>query len=65
MNWTTNRQIAREVADEFTAKNPNKTPFVAGSIGPTNRTASMSPDVNDPGYRAVTLMICVYELQNK
>ena len=47
-------KIAREVADEFTAKNPNKPRFVAGSIGPTNRTASMSPDVNDPGYRAVS-----------
>ncbi len=47
-------KIAREVADEFTAKNPNQPRFVAGSIGPTNRTASMSPNVNDPGYRAVT-----------
>lgn len=47
-------KIAREVADEFTAANPAKPKFVAGSIGPTNRTASMSPDVNDPGYRAVT-----------
>ena len=47
-------KIAREVADEFTTKNPDKPRFVAGSIGPTNRTASMSPDVNDPGYRAVT-----------
>ena len=47
-------KIAREVADEFTVKNPEKPRFVAGSIGPTNRTASMSPDVNDPGYRAVT-----------
>jgi len=47
-------KIAREVADEFTAKNPNQPRFVAGSIGPTNRTASMSPDVNDPGFRAVT-----------
>lgn len=47
-------KIAREVADEFTAKNPSKPRFVAGSIGPTNRTASMSPDVNDPGFRAVT-----------
>lgn len=47
-------KIARAVADEFTAKNPAKPRFVAGSIGPTNRTASMSPDVNDPGYRAVT-----------
>ena len=47
-------KIDREVADEFTAKNPEKPRFVAGSVGPTNRTASMSPDVNDPGYRAVT-----------
>ena len=47
-------KIAKEAADEFTLKNPNKPRYVAGSIGPTNRTASMSPDVNDPGYRAVT-----------
>ena len=47
-------KIAREVADEFTAKNPDKPRFVAGSIGPTNRTASLSPDVNDPGFRAVS-----------
>jgi 5-methyltetrahydrofolate--homocysteine methyltransferase len=47
-------RIAKEVADEFTAKEPNKPRFVAGSIGPTNKTASMSPDVNDPGYRAVS-----------
>lgn len=47
-------KIAREVADEFTEKNPLKPRFVVGSMGPTNRTASMSPDVNDPGYRAVT-----------
>ena len=47
-------KIAKEVAEEFTAKEPNKPRFVAGSIGPTNKTASMSPDVNDPGYRAVT-----------
>ena len=47
-------KLARKVADEFTAKNPNKPRFVAGSIGPTNRTASISPDVNDPGYRAIT-----------
>ncbi len=47
-------KIAREVADEFTAKEPYKPRFVAGSIGPTNRTASMSPDVNDPGFRAVS-----------
>ncbi len=43
-------KIAREVADEFT----DRKRFVAGSIGPTNRTASMSPDVNDPGFRTVT-----------
>ena len=47
-------KIARQVADEFTEKNPDQPRFVAGSIGPTNRTASMSPDVNDPGFRAVT-----------
>jgi 5-methyltetrahydrofolate--homocysteine methyltransferase len=47
-------KIAREIADEFTAREPNKPRFVAGSMGPTNRTASLSPDVNDPGYRAVT-----------
>jgi len=47
-------KIAKEVAQEITTKEPHKPRFVAGSIGPTNRTASMSPDVNDPGYRAVT-----------
>ncbi len=47
-------KIAREVADEFTAKEPHKPRFVAGSIGPTNRTASLSPDVNDPGFRAIS-----------
>ncbi|GAA4279740.1 homocysteine S-methyltransferase family protein [Gaetbulibacter aestuarii] len=47
-------KLAKEVAQEFTTREPNKPRFVAGSIGPTNRTASMSPDVNDPGYRAVT-----------
>lgn len=47
-------KIAKEVADEITANEPHKPRFVAGSIGPTNRTASLSPDVNDPGYRAVT-----------
>jgi len=47
-------RIAREVADEFTLRDPHKPRFVAGSIGPTNRTASMSPDVNDPAFRAVT-----------
>lgn len=47
-------RIAKMVADEFTKKEPNKPRFVAGSIGPTNKTASMSPDVNDPGYRAIS-----------
>ena len=47
-------KLAREVADEFTEKDPSKPRFVAGAIGPTNKTASLSPDVNDPGYRAIT-----------
>src|SRR6201991_3298528 len=47
-------RIAREVVDEHNQKFPDKPRFVAGAVGPTNRTASMSPDVNDPGYRAVT-----------
>ena len=46
-------QLAREVADEFTAREPEKLRFVAGSMGPTNKTASLSPDVNNPGYRAI------------
>ncbi len=47
-------KIARKVADKFTAAQPEKPRFVAGAIGPTNRTASLSPDVNDPGFRAIT-----------
>ena len=47
-------KIARKICDEFTQKNPTKPRFVAGSMGPTNRTASLSPDVNDPGFRAIT-----------
>ncbi|MGF7079282.1 methionine synthase [Mucilaginibacter sp. UYCu711] len=47
-------RIAREAADAYTLKTPDKPRFVAGAVGPTNRTASLSPDVNDPGYRAVT-----------
>jgi len=47
-------RLAREAADEFTAKNPSKPRFVAGSMGPTNKTASLSPDVNNPGYRAIS-----------
>lgn len=47
-------KIARKVADEFTSKTPDKPRFVAGAMGPTNKTASMSPNVNDPGFRAIT-----------
>lgn len=46
-------ELAREVADEFTAATPDKPRFVTGVLGPTNRTASISPDVNNPGYRNV------------
>lgn len=58
-------KIAREVAEEFTALEPHKPRFVAGSLGPTNRTASLSPDVNDPGYRAVTFdeLVAAYREQ--
>ena len=47
-------KVAREAAEEYMEANPGRRVFVAGSVGPTNRTASMSPDVNNPGYRAVT-----------
>lgn len=47
-------KIAKEVADEFTAREPHKPRFVAGAMGPTNKTASLSPEVNNPGFRAVT-----------
>ena len=47
-------RIAKEVADEFSRKEPNKPRFVAGAMGPTNKTASLSPEVNNPGFRAVT-----------
>lgn len=60
-------KIAREVADEFTRLEPEKPRFVAGSIGPTNRTASISPDVNDPGFRAITFdeLVVAYKEQTK
>jgi 5-methyltetrahydrofolate--homocysteine methyltransferase len=60
-------RIAKKVADEFTAKEPHKPRFVAGAIGPTNRTASLSPDVNDPGYRAITFdqLVTAYKQQAK
>lgn len=47
-------RVAREAADEFTRKNPDKPRFVAGAVGPLNKTLSLSPDVEDPGFRAVT-----------
>lgn len=47
-------RLAREAADKFSRLTPDKPRFVAGSMGPTNRTASISPDVNDPGFRAIT-----------
>ncbi len=47
-------EIARKVADQYTEQNSDKPRFVAGTLGPTNKTLSLSPDVNDPGYRAVT-----------
>src|SRR5215212_11117038 len=47
-------RLAREAADGFTGRTPEKPRFVAGAIGPTNRTASLSPDVNNPGFRNVT-----------
>lgn len=60
-------RIAKKVADEFTAKEPHKPRFVAGAIGPTNRTASLSPDVNDPGFRAITFdqLVVAYKQQAK
>lgn len=47
-------RIARSIADEYTALNPTKPRFVVGSVGPTNKTCSMSPDVNNPAFRALT-----------
>lgn len=60
-------KIAKEVADEFTAREPHKPRYVAGAMGPTNRTASISPDVNDPGYRAITFdeLVTAYKQQVK
>ncbi|MBL7899094.1 MAG: homocysteine S-methyltransferase family protein [Crocinitomicaceae bacterium] len=60
-------KIAKEVCEEFTKKNPDKPRFVAGSIGPTNVTLSISPNVNDPGFRSTTFdkMVVAYEEQVK
>lgn len=60
-------KIAREVCDEFTLKNPDKPRFVAGSMGPTTKLASMSPDVNDPGFRAISFdeLVVAFKQQAK
>ena len=50
-------KIAKEVAEEFTKRNIDKPRFIAGALGPTNKTLSLSPNVNDPGYRATTFEI--------
>ncbi len=58
-------RIARQAADEFTLKNPEKPRFVAGSVGPTNKTASLPSDVNRPASRAVTFdqLVTAYKEQ--
>ena len=58
-------RLARQAADESTAKNPAKPRFVAGAVGPTNKTASMSPDVNNPAFRAVSFddLVVAYKEQ--
>ncbi len=60
-------QIARKATDKFTAKNPEKQRYVAGSLGPTNKTASISPKVTDPGYREVDFdkLVAIYSQQAK
>ncbi|MCS6823553.1 MAG: methionine synthase [Cytophagaceae bacterium] len=60
-------KIAREAADEFMEKHPERICFVAGAMGPTNRTASISPDINDPAYRAITFdeLAAAFKLQAK
>lgn len=60
-------KLAKQAANEYTQQNPSKPRFVAGAIGPTNRTASLSPDVNNPGYRAITFdqLVVAYKEQAK
>jgi 5-methyltetrahydrofolate--homocysteine methyltransferase len=60
-------QLAREAADKWTAKTPDRPRFVAGAIGPTNRTASLSPDVNNPGFRNITFeeLVAAYDEQTR
>jgi 5-methyltetrahydrofolate--homocysteine methyltransferase len=61
----TSARLASTVADQWTLKTPDKPRFVAGSIGPTNKTASLSPDVNNPGFRAVTFDNLVYAYEKQ
>src|SRR5205085_11922245 len=58
-------RLARAAADAWTAKTPDRPRFVAGALGPTNRTLSISPDVNNPAFRAVTFdeLRAAYEVQ--
>jgi len=60
-------KVARKAADDFTKQNPDKPRFVAGALGPTNKTLSLSPNVNDPGYRACTWdeMVDAYAVQTR
>ncbi len=60
-------RLAKQVADEFSLKDPSKPRFVAGALGPTNKTASLSPDVNDPGFRAVNFdgLVEIYTEQTR
>jgi 5-methyltetrahydrofolate--homocysteine methyltransferase len=64
LNYASTR-LAREACDKFSKITPNKPRFVAGSIGPTNKTASLSPDVNNPGYRAISFdeLVAAYKEQ--
>ena len=63
----TGARLARETADEITAADPKRPRFVAGAVGPTNRTASISPDVNNPAFRATTFdtLVDVYYEQTR
>lgn len=58
-------KLARKCTDRYTAKNPDKPRFIAGSMGPTNKTASLSPDVNAPGFRAISFdeLVIAYKQQ--
>ncbi|MFW2391701.1 MAG: homocysteine S-methyltransferase family protein [Methyloceanibacter sp.] len=60
-------KLAREAADEWTKKTPDRPRFVAGAVGPTNRTASISPDVNNPGFRNVSFdeLVEAYAVQTR